>query len=108
MVTLRVIPQKKALSSAWRRKPEINAKKNSRTHPNVRQLRQKKDNMIYLATWNVQSLFRVNAVKELVNELSWLDCIENDLKSVGVGRWRKKTEDRSVWAIVLKEALVNL
>jgi exonuclease III len=25
--------------------------------------------MVYLATWNVQSMFRVNAVKESVNEL---------------------------------------
>jgi hypothetical protein len=35
-----------------------------------------------------------------------LDGIENDLKSMGVNRWRKKTEDRSVWAVILKEALV--
>jgi exonuclease III len=52
--------------------------------------------MIYLATWNVKSLFRANVVKELVNELKkykmmiaaiqeirrprlrWLGCIEND------------------------------
>jgi hypothetical protein len=29
-------------------------------------------------------------------KLRWLDCIENDLKSVGVKRWRKKAEGRSV------------
>jgi hypothetical protein len=41
-------------------------------------------------------------------KLRWLDCIENDLKSMCVKRWRKKTEDRSVWAIILKETLVKL
>jgi hypothetical protein len=41
-------------------------------------------------------------------KLRWLDCLENDLKSMGVKRWRKKAEDRSVWAIILKEALVEL
>jgi hypothetical protein len=41
-------------------------------------------------------------------KLRWLDCIKNDLKSMGVKRWRKKAEDRSVWAIILKEALVKL
>jgi hypothetical protein len=34
--------------------------------------------------------------------------IENDLKLMCVKRWRKKAEDRSVWAIILKEALVKL
>jgi uncharacterized protein YqeY len=34
--------------------------------------------------------------------------IKNDLKSMGVKRWKKKAEDRSVWAIILKEALVEL
>jgi hypothetical protein len=41
-------------------------------------------------------------------KLKWLDCIKNDLKFMGVKRWRKKSEDRSVWAIILKEALVKL
>jgi hypothetical protein len=27
--------------------------------------------------------------------------IENDLKSMGVKRWRKIAEDRSIWAIIL-------
>jgi hypothetical protein len=40
-------------------------------------------------------------------KLGWLDCIENDLKSMGVKRWRKKAEDICV-AIILKEALVRL
>jgi hypothetical protein len=41
-------------------------------------------------------------------ELRWLDCIENDLKSMGGKGWRKKAEDSSAWAIILKEALVIL
>jgi hypothetical protein len=28
-------------------------------------------------------------------KLIWLDCIGNDLKSMGVNIWRKKAEDRS-------------
>ena len=41
-------------------------------------------------------------------KLRWLDYTENDLKSVEVKRWRKKTEDRLVWAIILKGAQVKL
>jgi hypothetical protein len=41
-------------------------------------------------------------------KLRWLDCIENDLKFVGVKRWRKKAEDRSAWAITLKEVMVKI
>jgi hypothetical protein len=41
-------------------------------------------------------------------KLRWLDCIENDLKSMGIKRLRKKAEGRSVCAIILKEAVVNL
>jgi hypothetical protein len=41
-------------------------------------------------------------------KLSWLYCTENDLKSMGVKRWRKKAEDRSLCAVVVKEVLVIL
>jgi hypothetical protein len=41
-------------------------------------------------------------------KLKWLECIEKWSQSMGVKRWRKKAEDRSVWAIILKEALVTL
>jgi hypothetical protein len=32
----------------------------------------------------------------------------NSLKSMGVKEWKKKAEDRPVWAIMLKQALVKL
>jgi hypothetical protein len=41
-------------------------------------------------------------------KLRWIDCIEIDLKLMGVKRWRKKAEDRSVCAVVVKEVLVIL
>jgi hypothetical protein len=41
-------------------------------------------------------------------KLSLLDCVENDLKSKGVKRCRKKTEDKSVCAVILQETLVKL
>jgi hypothetical protein len=41
-------------------------------------------------------------------KLRWLDCIENDLKSMCAKRWRKKAEDRSVCAVIVKEVLVKL
>jgi hypothetical protein len=41
-------------------------------------------------------------------KLRWVDCIEKWSQSMGVRRWRKKAEDISVWAVILKEALVIL
>jgi hypothetical protein len=40
-------------------------------------------------------------------KLRWRNGTENDLEFTGVKRWRKKAEDRSLWAIILKETLVN-
>jgi hypothetical protein len=40
--------------------------------------------------------------------LRWLDCVKDDLKTLGVRRWRKKAEDHEEWAIILKEAMVKL
>lgn len=40
--------------------------------------------------------------------LIWLESFENDWKSMGVKRWRKKAEHIYLWVIVLKEALVKL
>jgi hypothetical protein len=41
-------------------------------------------------------------------KLRWLDCTENGMKLVVVKRWRKKAEGIFVWAVILKEALVEL
>jgi len=41
-------------------------------------------------------------------KLRWLDCTENDMKSMCVTRRAEKAEYISVWAIILKEALVKL
>jgi hypothetical protein len=40
--------------------------------------------------------------------LRWLDCVEDDLKTVRVRRWRKRAEDREEGAIILKDAMVKL
>jgi hypothetical protein len=40
--------------------------------------------------------------------LRWLDCVEDDLKALGMRRWRKKAEDREELAIILNEAMVKL
>jgi hypothetical protein len=39
--------------------------------------------------------------------LRWLDCLENDLKTLGVRRWRKMAEDREEWAIILNAVMVK-
>jgi hypothetical protein len=36
-------------------------------------------------------------------KVRWQDCEEKDLKPTSFKRWRKKAEDTSAWAIVLKE-----
>jgi ribosomal protein L20 len=41
-------------------------------------------------------------------KLRWLDSIENDLRYMCVKRRRKKAEGRSVWVVIVKEALVKL
>jgi hypothetical protein len=40
--------------------------------------------------------------------LRWLDCVEDDLKTLGVKRLRKRVVDLEEWAIILKEAMVEL
>jgi hypothetical protein len=40
--------------------------------------------------------------------LRWMGCVEDDLETLGVRRWRKKAEDREQWVIILKEAMVKL
>jgi len=41
-------------------------------------------------------------------KLRCLDCIANNLKSMGVKRRRNKREDRLICAVILKDAAVKL
>jgi hypothetical protein len=40
--------------------------------------------------------------------LRWLDCVEDDLKTLGARRCWKRADDHEEWAIILKEAMVKL
>jgi hypothetical protein len=40
--------------------------------------------------------------------LRWLNDVEDDLRMVGVKRWRRKALEREEWALVIKEAKVKL
>jgi hypothetical protein len=40
--------------------------------------------------------------------LRCLDCVEDDLKTLGVRSWRNRAEDPEEWAIILKEKMVKL
>ena len=37
-------------------------------------------------------------------KLKWIDDVEEDLRSMGVKRWRKRTLDRREWAAMVREA----
>jgi hypothetical protein len=34
--------------------------------------------------------------------------VEDDLKTLGVRRWRKRAEDHEEWATIIKEAMVKV
>jgi hypothetical protein len=57
-----------------------------------------KDKDLMLATWNVRSLYRIR----------WLNDVEEDLRMLGVKRWRRKALEGEEWAFVIKEAKVKL
>jgi hypothetical protein len=74
------------LSSSARVKERVELYLYSRSGPSWRVL----GRTLPLPKWFLQKS-RKTKIK-----VRWLDCIENDLKSIGVKRWRKKAEDRSV------------
>ena len=40
--------------------------------------------------------------------LKWIDDVEDDLRKLGVKRWRAKALDRDEWASIIREAKVKL
>jgi len=80
-----------------------------------------KDKDKKLATWNVQSLYRpgalarMNVKKIFERKLEgrrggrrprprWINDVEDDLRELGVKRWRTKELEREEWASIIKEA----
>jgi hypothetical protein len=41
-------------------------------------------------------------------ELGWINDVEDDLRKLGVKRWRTKALDRVEWASIVREAKVKL
>jgi hypothetical protein len=50
-----------------------------------------------LATWNVRR-----------PRLRWINDVEDDLRKLGVKRWRRKALDREEWASIIREAKAKL
>jgi hypothetical protein len=42
------------------------------------------------------------------SRLRWINDVKEDLRMLGVKRWRKKALDREEWAFIIKEAKVKL
>jgi hypothetical protein len=40
--------------------------------------------------------------------LRWINDVEDDLRLLGVKRWRRKALEREEWVLVIKEAKVKL
>jgi hypothetical protein len=40
-------------------------------------------------------------------KLRWLDDVEDDIKAVGIRRWRIKSQDRNEWTAIKREAKVK-
>jgi hypothetical protein len=41
-------------------------------------------------------------------KLRWLDNVEDDIKALGIRRWRIKAQDRNKWMAIKREAKVKL
>jgi hypothetical protein len=40
--------------------------------------------------------------------LRWIDDVEEDLRNIGIKRWRIKALDKAQWASIIKEAKAKL
>jgi len=56
-----------------------------------------KDKDMKLATWNVRR-----------PRLRWINDVEDDLRKLGVKRWRTKALEREEWASIIKVAKAKL
>jgi hypothetical protein len=41
-------------------------------------------------------------------KLRWLDDVDDDIKALGIRRWRIKAQDRNEWTAIKREAKVKL
>jgi hypothetical protein len=41
-------------------------------------------------------------------KLRWLDDVEDNIKALGIRRWRIKAQDRNKWTVIKREAKVKL
>jgi hypothetical protein len=41
-------------------------------------------------------------------KLRWLDEVEDDIKALGIRRWRIKAQDRNEWTAIKRKAKVKL
>ena len=69
---------------------------------------------------HVVTMDETRAVKKLFEEkiegrrgrgrprLRWIDDVEEDIRKLGVKRWRRKALDREEWASIIKEAKAKL
>jgi uncharacterized phage-associated protein len=39
--------------------------------------------------------------------VKWLNSVEEDFKTVGIRKWRRKSQDRDPWRAVVKQAKVH-
>jgi hypothetical protein len=63
-----------------------------------------------LAIWNVRSLYGPGALAKGRGRprLRWINDVEDDLRKLGVKRWRTKALDRQEWASIIREAKAKL
>jgi hypothetical protein len=64
-------------------------------------------------TRNVLSLYRSGVLPEGTRRVGrpavrWLDSVEEDLKTMGVRMYRRKSQNRDQWRTIVQEAKVHL